>query len=182
MPIHVYRCKGDHVVVQSTSSDLIPDLKHAVVMAKCRYSLVFPSSRKKPQHLSGVFRKYGFSISNHLVLSFCCLHPCVVVLQIIPFGFFCFLRLQELIDVVFPSLSRSSHWLALYLLLRPGLHFAAFFDHLVSGCEAILIASLHFIFLCVVIQQGILAFLIFSSASLALLFHLFNPILFFNCP
>ena len=43
MPIHVYRCKGDHVVVGGSSSDLILDLKHSVVMAKCRYSLVFPS-------------------------------------------------------------------------------------------------------------------------------------------
>ena len=42
-------------------------------------------------------------------LVFCYPYPCVVVLQIVSLGFFCFLKLEELIDVVFPSLSRSSH-------------------------------------------------------------------------
>ena len=44
------------------------------------------------------------------------------------------------------------------------------FVHLDSGCEAILIANLHSIFLCVSNQQGILAALIFPSAFLVLLF------------
>ena len=32
-------------------------------------------------------------------------------------------------------------------MLDPGFHFAAFFFHLDSGCAAILIATLHFIYL-----------------------------------
>ena len=60
---------------------------------------------------------------------------------------------------------------ALPPMLRSGLHFAAFlFVHLVSWCDAILIANLHFIFLCDSIQQRIMAVLIFSSACLVLLF------------
>ena len=69
---------------------------------------------------------------------------------------------------------------ALAPMLRPGFHFAAFFVHLVSGCEAILIANIHFIFLCVSIQQGTLAALIFSSASFVLLFMCSIPIFLFN--
>ena len=68
----------------------------------------------------------------------------------------------------------------LILALRPGLHSAAFFFHLVSGCEAILIASLHVILLCVSIQHGILAAFIRSSASAVLLFYVFNSVLLFN--
>ena len=84
---------------------------------------------------------------------------------------FSFLWLEELIDVVFQSLSRSSHcptcfgsnaeaWIQCCCFLCPS----------VSGCEAIPIANLHFIFLCVSTQQCILAALIFSSASVVLLF------------
>ena len=42
-----------------------------------------------------------------------------------------------------------------------------FFDHLVSRGEEILIVNLHFFFLCVIMQHGMLAVLMVSSASLA---------------
>ena len=70
----------------------------------------------------------------------------------------------------------SSHLLfglptALYALapmLRPGFHFAAFFANFVSGCEAILTASLH-------IGSPHLFFSFFRTS-----FYVFDPISFFN--
>ena len=65
---------------------------------------------------------------------FCYPYPCVVVLQIVSLGFFCFFRLEELIDVVFPSLSRSSHCSACFASnAEAWIPFCCFFfDHLVS--------------------------------------------------
>ena len=53
--------------------------------------------------------------------------------------------------------------------LRPQFPLAAFFVHLSSLCEAILMANLHFNFLSVSIQHEILNVRIFSSDSLVLL-------------
>ena len=99
-------------------------------------------------------------------------------LKSFPFCLFCFLRLENLIGVIFPSFVSvfPTALLALAPMLRPGYNFASFFVHLVFGCEAILNANLHFIFLCVLMQQGILAALIFSSASFVLLFYVLDPI------
>ena len=56
------------------------------------------------------------------------------------------------------------------LVLRPGFHFAAFFVHRSSNCDATLIAKRHFILLCVSIQHGIFAVFILSTAISVLLF------------
>ena len=61
-----------------------------------------------------------------------------------------FVRSDELVDVVFPSPSWSSNT---SVCSRRGFHLAALFVHLASGCDAILIANLHFIFLWVSIQR-----------------------------
>ena len=58
----------------------------------------------------------------------------------------------------------------LMLVSSPGFHSATFLDHRSSVNDAILIASLHFIFLCVSIQQVIFAFFICSSTSFVPLF------------
>ena len=85
--------------------------------------------------------------------------------------------IQERDSAIFEnSLISSSHLyrglptglLVLMQLSRPEFHSAIFFDHRSSG-RSVLIASLHFILGCVSIQQGILVFIIFSSASLVLL-------------
>ena len=88
-----------------------------------------------------------FSISFHLFLVFCCPDPCVIVFQVVSLCLFCFLWLEELIDVVFPSLFRSSHCSACFgSNAEAWIPFCCFFVNLVSGCEAILIANHHFIF------------------------------------
>ena len=58
----------------------------------------------------------------------------------------------------------------LVFVLRPGFHSAAFLAHLSSGIDAIRIANLHFILLCVSIQQWIFAIFICSIAAAVLLF------------
>ena len=58
--------------------------------------------------------------------------------------------------------------LVLYFELSSGFHSAALINHLSLGDVAILIASLHFIFL-VILQHLIISFSIFSIASLVLL-------------
>ena len=55
-------------------------------------------------------------------------------------------------------------------VVRLGFDSDAFLDHRSSGRGTILIANLHFIFLCVSIQHGIFAAFICSSASFVLLF------------
>ena len=55
--------------------------------------------------------------------------------------------------------------LVLVVGLSPGFRLAAFFVHLASECDAILIANLHFIFLWISIQHGMLATRILSSTS-----------------
>ena len=59
--------------------------------------------------------------------------------------------------------------LVLYFELSSGFHSAAFINHLSLGDKAILIASLHFIFLRVIFQHLIFSFSMFSIASLVLL-------------
>ena len=59
--------------------------------------------------------------------------------------------------------------LVLVVGLSPGFYLAAFFVHLASECDAILMANLHFILLWVSIQHGMLAARILSSASRVLL-------------
>ena len=66
-----------------------------------------PLVSEEPPHLSGLFCMFSFPFPTIL---------CVVVLQIISLGFLCFLRLEELNDVVFPSLSLSSHCLACFVI------------------------------------------------------------------
>ena len=64
-------------------------------------------------------------------------------------------------------------------MLRPEFHSAAFLAHLSSGIDAILIANLHYILLCVSIQQGIFA--IFGcSVAAAVLLHVFDTFFFFS--
>ena len=66
------------------------------------------------------------------------------------------------------------------LVLRSGFHSAAFFPHRSSGSDAILIANLHFILLCVSIQHGVFGcFHPFNGCRCASL-HVFNPFFLFN--
>ena len=62
-------------------------------------------------------------------LVLCCPYPCVVVLQVVSFSFF---RLEQLINVVFPALSRSSHCSACFASnAEAWIPFCCFFVHLV---------------------------------------------------
>ena len=91
----------------TTSSDFNLNLKLSCVMAKCHHSLEIPSPRK--------------NLSTFLACSVCILFPFLTILfcLLLPVsmcrGFSCFLRLVELIDVVFPSLSRSFHCSACFV-------------------------------------------------------------------
>ena len=72
------------------------------------------------------------------------------------------------------------HLLVLYFELSSGFHSAALINHL-SFCDvAILIASLHFIFLWVNLQHLISSISIFSIASMVLLLMYSTPFLFFD--
>ena len=107
-----------------------------------------------------------------LLLYLCLVYPCVIVLEIVSFCFCSFISSSR------NSLISSSHLFlcfqtglfVLMLVSSPGFHSATFLDHRSSVNDAILIASLHFIFLCVSIQQVIFAFFICSSTSFVLLF------------
>ena len=85
------------------------------------------------------------------------------------------------------SLMSSSHHLrglppdrfVVMLLPRPGFHSVIFFDHRCSGRVAVLNAILHFILLCVSIQQGIFIFHVFFCFFCTSL-DVFDPSFFFN--
>ena len=88
----------------------------------------------------------------------CSNNPRVVVLQVAPSCFFCFFKRDELVDVIFPSFLWSSCSSACFCSnAESRVPCCCCFVHLDSGCAAILIASLHVIFLCVSIQHGMLA-------------------------
>ena len=79
------------------------------------------------------------------------------------FRCFGFHWLEEVIDFILPALH------VVIFVLRPGFLSAASLAHLSFGSDATLIASQHFILLCVSIQHGILAFFVHFSASAVLL-------------
>ena len=66
----------------------------------------------------------------------------------------------------------------LYFMLSSGFHPAAFAAHLSSGHDAILIASLHFILLCALIQRWMFTVFIRSTASSVLLQFLLSSVSF----
>ena len=95
--------------------------------------------------------------------------PSIIILQIIPSCFFNCFRSDVLVDIVFPSLFRSSNT---SVRIRRGAESrvpsCGFFVHLSSECDAILVVN-HFNFHWVSIQHGMLAARILSSASLVFL-------------
>ena len=101
---------------------------------------------------------------------FCRSDPSIGVLQVAPSCFFGFVNLDESVDVILPYFLWPSFYPACFCFnLESRLPFCCFFVHLDSEREAILIANLHFIFLCNSIQHGMLAARILSSASPVLL-------------
>ena len=119
----------------TTSSDFNLNLKLSGGNSKnaIHHSLVIPSPRK--------------NLSTFLACSACILFPFLTILfyLLLPVSmcrcssnhflwFFCFLKLEELIDVVFPSLSRSSHCFACFVSTVETwiFHFSAFFFTILS--------------------------------------------------
>ena len=96
-------------------------------------------------------------------LIFCCLDPFIIVSFNVAYLILGSFRSEEVIDFIFPSFLWSS-------VLSSECHPASFITHLSSSKDAVLIASLHFILLCVLIQHWIFAVFIRSMASSVLLF------------
>ena len=131
----------------------------------------------------------------------CCCRHCELVFHVLPtiliFRYldpFITLYLSKLLvsssvlSSLRKSLNSSSHLFfglptalyVLYFVLSSGFHPAAFITHPSSSKDEILIATLHFILLCVLIQHGIwAAYHPFNCCSCAS-FHVLNPIIFFN--
>ena len=112
-----------------------------------------------------------FHLFFHFSCFLCLVYPCVIVLKIVSlsFSFFSSSR-NSLISSSHLFLGLPTGRFVLMLVSSQGFHSAPFLDHRSSVHDAILIASLHFTFLCVSIQQVIFAFFICSSTSFVLLF------------
>ena len=137
-------------------------LTTVVVASSCHFSVCF--------FLAALFSfvcccEFVFHVFP-LFSAFCCPDPCVIVLYAISVRLFRLLGL-----LVFRSLFGSSPCSACFRSSAEcdGFHLAAFFVYLFSGSDAILIASLHFIFLFVSIQHEMLADFIFLQLPMCLL-------------
>ena len=83
------------------------------------------------------------------VLIFCCSPPCIIVLQVASSCFFRVLWLEEMVDVIFTSFPWSSYSSVFFCFnAETWIPFLVLFLSIPSSRrEAILISSLHFIFL-----------------------------------
>ena len=79
---------------------------------------------------------------------FCRIDPCAVVLLVISCCRISFFRLEEFVDLIFPSsFFWLSHTFVLYFVLKTKFQSTAFTSHFSTGIVAILIAFLHFMLL-----------------------------------